>query len=318
MNILLSSIGRRVGLLRCFEEALGRLGLPGAAGGFDAAAHAPAAYAAACFDRVPRLDHPRFEAALRDVIARRGADLIVPTIDTELCFYAQRRRALGATVAVSEPESIRLTADKMVTHRWLVEQGFPTVRQATSAAAALQLELPVIVKPPRGSASQGVRRIETRSELGATFEASPELIAEEVAPGREYTVNAYVNRAGACVAAIPHRRVAVRGGEVSKAVTERHEGLQDVARRIVEALPGAWGALNVQAFVDGDEIRVIEINARFGGGYPLADRAGGRFAEWLLRETRGEDPPRRVEDWRAGLAMLRYDEAVFVDSEGVL
>jgi carbamoyl-phosphate synthase large subunit len=56
--------------------------------------------------------------------------------------------------------------------------------------------------------------------------------------------------------------------------------------------------------------KVFEINARFGGGYPLADHAGGKFAKWLLAEVSGlqSDPN---NDWRDGVEMMRYDSAIY-------
>ena len=58
--------------------------------------------------------------------------------------------------------------------------------------------------------------------------------------------------------------------------------------------------------------QIIEINARFGGGYPLADRAGGTFARWLLEEC-ADLPSSAHNEWREGVTMLRYDAAVFGD-----
>jgi carbamoyl-phosphate synthase large subunit len=63
-------------------------------------------------------------------------------------------------------------------------------------------------------------------------------------------------------------------------------------------------------------IRIIELNARFGGGYPLAHHAGGRFTDWLLDEQEGTSPS-YFGDWTDDLAMLRYDEAVFVSGSRV-
>jgi carbamoyl-phosphate synthase large subunit len=104
----------------------------------------------------------------------------------------------------------------------------------------------------------------------------------------------------------------VRGGEVSKGITVKHRGLMDLARSVAEALPGAYGPLNIQCFMDDSgAIRIIEMNARFGGGYPLAHRAGARFTDWLLDELEGKRL-RYYDDWADDLAMLRYDEAVFV------
>lgn len=56
--------------------------------------------------------------------------------------------------------------------------------------------------------------------------------------------------------------------------------------------------------------QVIEINARFGGGYPLAHEAGAHFADWLLQEQAGM-ALQANDDWREGVTMLRYDDAVF-------
>ena len=86
----------------------------------------------------------------------------------------------------------------------------------------------------------------------------------------------------------------------------------ELARNIVENLPGAYGALNVQCFSTGDgELKIIEINARFGGGYPLAHHAGAPITRWLIEEILGREPQDRFDDWEDGLTMLRYDGAAF-------
>ena len=59
-----------------------------------------------------------------------------------------------------------------------------------------------------------------------------------------------------------------------------------------------------------------DCNARFGGGYPLAHRAGARFTDWLLDEMEGKRLS-SFDDWTDDLAMLRYDEAVFVPGSSI-
>jgi carbamoyl-phosphate synthase large subunit len=61
-------------------------------------------------------------------------------------------------------------------------------------------------------------------------------------------------------------------------------------------------------------MRVIEINPRFGGGFPLAWEAGARYSTWLIQDVIGRTPDVRT-DWKDDLVMLRYDEAVFVDGK---
>ena len=80
------------------------------------------------------------------------------------------------------------------------------------------------------------------------------------------------------------------------------------------ALPGPFGALTIQAFVDDatGELAIIELNARFGGGFPLSREAGADFPRWILEDLFGLPSTATADEWRDGLVMLRYDAAVFV------
>jgi carbamoyl-phosphate synthase large subunit len=84
------------------------------------------------------------------------------------------------------------------------------------------------------------------------------------------------------------------------------------AEKVGEALRGqAFGALCFQAMVNASgEATVFELNARFGGGYPLADHAGAHFAKWLMEAVLGL-PSSANNSWRDDVTMLRYDAAVF-------
>jgi len=56
--------------------------------------------------------------------------------------------------------------------------------------------------------------------------------------------------------------------------------------KVVKAIPGLFGAICFQAIVGADGPVVLEINARFGGGFPVTHRAGARFTQWLLNWLR--------------------------------
>jgi carbamoyl-phosphate synthase large subunit len=317
MNILVTSVGRRVGLLACLGTALETLGLHGLIHAADAQPDAAAARFADVFHLTPRADSPDYLACMLEICRKHRVRLVIPLLDVELPLYAAARGRFaeqGVTVAVSKPETVEIGADKRRTNAWLRQRGFPTVRQAAlgELGAGKHLHPPLIVKPARGSGSIGVRRIESWQQAAA-LDRDPSLIAEEIAPGLEYTVHGYVDRCGACRTVVPCRRLEVRAGEVSKGLTVKHAALIRLVRGVAEALPGAWGPLNVQCFVDrGDSIRVIEINPRLGGGYPLVDRAGARFMLWMIEEVLGRPLEAKADDWRDDLAMLRYDEAVYL------
>ena len=324
MNICLSSAGRRVALMGAFRDALSTLTLPGRVSAVDCSLASAAYHSADAAWTVPLCRDPEFIPRMLELCRHEAIQLVVPTIDTELPMYAKAREdfsARGVAVAVSRPEVIEISADKTGTHAWLVSHGFPTVRQASLAevlAAPDEWQFPLIVKPARGSAGIGVQRVDSREALSLCATDSRDMVVQELAPGAEYTTNCYVNRAGKCLCTVPHRRLEVRAGEISKGVTRKHPGLMDLARRIAETLPGAYGAITVQAFLaDDDTIRVIEINPRFGGGYPLSHAAGADFPRWLIQEALGQTVDTECTDWRDNLAMLRYDDAVFVDGREI-
>ena len=129
--------------------------------------------------------------------------------------------------------------------------------------------------------------------------------------GPENTVNCYVDQAGVLRAAVPHRRIEVRDGEVSKGVTERRPELTAIAHQIVKAIPGLRGPFCFQVILTQSGPKVFEINARFGGGYPLTHAAGATFTKWLIEEALNL-PCTANDTWQDGLLMLRHDMSVFI------
>ncbi len=319
-TVVISSAGRRVGLVGCFREAMGSAGRIGA---IDSSPFSPAACLADSAWRVPNCRSAEFLPYVLDLCRREAVSLLVPTIDTELAAYASARprfEAVGTSIYISNPKVVAIAADKVATHEWLVQHGFPTVRQGLPVevlGAKKSWSLPLIAKPRDGSASIGVQLVRCWAALDVLAETEDHnYIVEEIAPGSEFTINVYVNREGECVCAVPHRRLEVRAGEVSKGVTVKDRRLMSLGQQIAEGLPGARGPLNIQCFMsDSGKVNVIEVNPRFGGGYPLAHNSGARFTHWMIEELDGQ----RVEHfdaWQDGLAMLRYDEAVYAPMSG--
>lgn len=312
VRVLISSAGRRGALVGCFRQA-------GAAQvhGCDLAPDLSAAcHLADHAHAVPRVTDPGYGAAIARIVSDHGIGLIVPTIDPELAALAEIAPVLedlGARVHVSPPGVIAVVRDKMRTMEVLGAAGGPvppTCREADLRADPGRLGWPVFGKPSGGSASRGLGQYGGPGDLPPGF-AEP-MIFQPVLEGPEYTVNIFVDAGGVLRCVIPHRRLQIRAGEVEKGVCERRADLAQIAHGITRALPDLRGVACFQVI---DDARfgpvVIEINARFGGGYPLAHHAGARFADWLLAEAAGQ-PSGAHDDWREGAMMLRYDEAVFV------
>jgi carbamoyl-phosphate synthase large subunit len=83
-------------------------------------------------------------------------------------------------------------------------------------------------------------------------------------------------------------------------------------------VPGARGCITLQLFRHREraEYYGIEINARFGGGYPLTQSSGANFPRWIVHEYFLGERPESFDGWEENLLMLRYDEEVFVRNHG--
>ncbi|NWK98775.1 hypothetical protein DM806_24555 [Sphingobium lactosutens] len=315
LTMLICSAGRRVELLIAFRRAAGHLGVDLQIIACDIQPEWSAAcrFADKSF-RVPRADDPDYVPAIEAICRDNGVGLVVPTIDTELQPLADARdrlATLGVWVSVSDPALVAICRDKLLTARFLTEHGIPVPR--TTAWEDIDPAAwtgPAIVKPRGGSAGRSILKIDTIDKLPASV---PEpMIVQELLLGEEWTVNLYFDGKGLLHSVVPHHRVQVRAGEVEKGVTGRPIQLLDMAEKLAAALPGARGALCYQAIIAADgTAKLFEINARFGGGYPLAESAGASFAQWLIEE-RLSLPSSASNDWTTGVMMLRYDAAIFV------
>lgn len=313
-HVLLLSPGAKVGLTRAWADAVknrqGRLTA------WEADSYAPAARFCQSVVAGGPLENPASFDRFQQWCRQEKPDLVVPTRHgdlTALAEIASHLRENGTTAAISTAACVALCCDKIATHAWLARSGHPMPEQTTVAARAassLRDVFPVVAKDPRGSGSAGVRWCRNMNDLAGL---SGDWLLQSIAPGVEFTVNTYLDRNGRSVCAIPHERLLVHEGEVVRARTVRNPVLMKLARQIAESLPGARGPLNIQIFWDDATARatVIEINPRFGGGYPLAHHAGGKFVDWLLQEHLDGEAPVDLDSWEENLLMVRYRDAVF-------
>lgn len=317
VRLLLTSAGRRVELLNCFRASAAQLGVQLTVLACDLNPDLSAACTLADHSfTVPRADDPAYEHAVLDLCRQEGVSLLIPTIDPELEPLSRLKptfAAAGTRLVIGSSELIEIARDKAATADFLADHGIPSPRTAAlTEAAEMPWRFPVFVKPRHGSASRGIRIVQDAAALQMVTEEEP-LIVQERLTGPEYTVNMYFDSAGELRCAIPHVRLQVRAGEVEKGRTCRVPELEDLARKLAGALPAPQGPMCFQAMADANgRAALFEINARFGGGYPLAHQAGAMFSRWILEEHLGL-PSTANNDWREGVSMLRYDAAIFLE-----
>lgn len=319
-HVLVTCAGRRVSLVRAFVEAAHERGLEVLAADPDPLA--PALIDVARAIRVPPLDDPDYVPMLLSTVREHGVGLVVPTIDTELPLLARHADALsdaGAIALVSAPGFVEICNDKALTaeafaahdvdvpRSWLLDDlvdGVPTA-----------VPDDVVIKPRNGSSSKDVHMVR-REQVRQTAAVVPHPIVQERLTGPEVTVDALLDLEGRPVHYVPRTRLKTLGGESIQGVTLPPDELGPWIERVLAACSelGARGPVTLQFFRTERGPVLIEVNPRFGGGFPLTRAAGGDYPAWLLDELAGRPCGPRLGEYRAGLYMTRYMVEHFTDA----
>ncbi len=317
-RLLMTCIGRRVELLNAFRRAADALGINLEVHGTDINKLSPAIHLVDKPHFVDRISSGCYIEQLLNVVRKHKIDLLIPLIDTELALLADATVAFdhaGCVALVSSPSVIETCSDKLATYRVLSDAGIDTPVTWTWREA-LRLKhptFPMFLKPRAGSAGMGNYVVRTPAELKTFGRRVPDAIVQEFVDGDEHTLDVYTGFDGQPRCVVPRKRLEVRTGEVSKGIIVKDEKIMAIGRRVAEVLGECRGVVTVQCMrTKRGRIRVIEINPRLGGGAPLAIHAGADFPKWIMMELCGMKPRIRWAGFRDDIAMLRYDESVFV------
>ena len=222
----------------------------------------------------------------------------MPTIDTELLKLAEARdrfEAEGIHIVISDAKLITLCRDKRLTAGLFAQYGIrsPEIYERDS------LVFPCFAKPYDGSRAIGAKKINTPADLTADITEDPKIMFAQYIDIEnafsEFTVDMYYDR------------------EVSKGATRRNALYEELVEKMA-VLEGARGCITAQFFVSKTDNTTygVEINPRFGGGFPLTYAAGGNYPGWLIQEYIGGQDIPFSDDWENNLIMLRYDAKVLV------
>ena len=317
MNILISSAGRRVSLIRAFQTEVKKRYPMAKVFASDAQPELSAAcHVADGYFRVPVLNSPDYFEVLVNECESRSIGLIIPTIDTELLPLAQNREMLkkrGITPLVASIDFVSKCRDKREIHKFFEDHGVSVAKEYSKK----DFVLPLFIKPIDGSRSVDTYLIRDKSELTDYHFENDKLMFLQYLDHNlyeEFTCDLYYAKDNRLKCAVPRKRIEVRDGEVYKALTVDNSLIPYIKEHL-SYVDGAVGCLTAQFFKHKEEEKVyaIEINPRFGGGYPLSYLAGANYPQWIVQEyISGERIEEKFDAWEKDLLMIRYDDEILV------
>lgn len=310
MNILFTCAGRRTYLLKYFKENM----LPeDKVVATDMQLTAPALQVADVKLQVPAVYANDYIDRTLALCKEQKIDALISLNDLELPILAEQKNkfeALGVKVIVSDPEVIEIAFDKYKTAQWVESLGlkapqtFIRLDEAKAALVSGDISFPLFLKPRWGSGSIGLETVEDMEELDivygllfkkikktilATASVGNEYIMiQEKLTGNEYGLDIMNDLEGNNVAVSVKQKLAMRAGETDKAITVDLPVVREMGATIGRNLKHI-GNLDVDIMqrANGDYC-VLELNPRFGGGYPFSYEAGANMPLAILKWLRGE------------------------------
>ena len=337
MNVLLTCAGRRNYLVDCFRAALDGRGQVYAA---DSSRDAPALHEADRAFVSPPVSHPEYIKHMLGLCRENQVGLLVPLNDLELPLLARHRerfRDQGTVAVVSSSAVIDICFDKWATGHFLKCCGlaypttYLTLQEAQAGLDRREVALPLVIKPRWGTNSIGVMHVEHVDDLAPTYhlikqqvgrsnlaEASAQnmeraILIQERIFGQEYGLDVLNNLNGQYVATLARCKLSMRAGETDRAVTVESNEFDRVGAVIGQQLSHE-GNLDCDVFLAKDRMYVLELNPRFGGGYPFCHAAGANLPAALIAWAFGEAPDPRWLRIRPGIRAAKCDRLVVLGS----
>lgn len=309
MNILFTCAGRRTYLLKYFKENMGDGDKVVAT---DMQLSAPALQVADVKLQVPAVYDPKYVDITLHICKEQKIDALLSLNDLELPILAENKAKFEAEdvkVIVSDPAVIDIAFDKYKTAQWVESLGLKSpktyvrLEDAKHALETGELHFPLFMKPRWGSGSIGLASIADMEELDiyyhllmkqvkktilATASVGDEYIMiQEKLTGNEFGLDVMNDLGGNNVAVSVKQKLAMRAGETDKAVTVDLPEVREIGHKIGTALKHI-GNLDVDVMQnEKGEYCVLELNPRFGGGFPFSYEAGVNLPKAIIEWVKG-------------------------------
>jgi carbamoyl-phosphate synthase large subunit len=333
-NILISSAGRRNYLVRWFREALASNAVEGRIIVADADPQAPSQIETDLFISLPSIASDEYLPALLKLCDTYQVTFALSVNDFELSAWSRLDRSeflnLGTQLICLREEAQSLAEDKYTMASSLGKQDIlipPTYLGGDvlrSRDLRDRLGESIVIKNRYGSGSSGLifsaqatldrdlnrAASSVRDLLGALIPnreiALQSLAVQPAIPGIEYGMDVVSDFAEQFAAVLVRRKIRMRGGETDQASSEPAERFNAIGAKIAAAVPHI-GLIDTDVIEDPDgRLWLIDINPRFGGGYPFSHLAGADAPSAYVRWSRGLDSAASLLGYKTDVVAAKY------------
>lgn len=323
MNVLLTSVGRRAYMVKYFKEALGEDGSVHVCNSDDksiAFKYADKTVVA------PLIYDENYIPFLLNYCIDNQINILISLFDIDLLMIAKHKKQfeeIGTKVIVSDCRVVEICNDKWKTYRFLNENGFHApasflnMSEVISKVALGKLEYPIVVKPRYGCGSISVSLAYDEEDLRYLTKKANEditnsylkyesavtddkVIYQECLRGQEYGADIINDLNGETQNVIIRKKLAMRSGETDIAELVEEPIIHKELERLGN-ITGHIANMDCDVFLIDGVPYILEMNARFGGGYPFSHMGGCNLPKAIIEWVKGKKVNRDLLSSRTGV-----------------
>jgi predicted ATP-grasp superfamily ATP-dependent carboligase len=289
-------------------RSLGGLGVEvivGSDTGFGRAGYSRYAVRRFCYPS-PHVEFRAAHEAILDRVCKWRPDVLFPVYDegwAVVYSYMEEYKRNTALVPCPSPDLAARVTDKgdLASLAQRYDVPIPATYQAEGREHALSqadsFRYPVLLKPRRGVAGTGIRRIGSPSELAVALqEGTPVPLIQEFIEGEDLELTILCNHGTAVAGSVylSLRNAPLPYGPPVACRTKRDDGLMQTGRRFLEKL-GYHGVAHLDFRRDRKDgvAKLLDFNARLAGTYDISSCSGVDFARLLWQLAIGDNPAPR-------------------------
>ena len=323
MNILLTSVGRRAYIVKYFKEILKDCGKIHAGNSDDKTV---AFHYADHHVITPLIYDEKYIPFLLEYCKNNSIDALISLFDIDLYILAKNKEEfekIGTKVVVSDPKFIEICNDKVKTYRFLEKHGFKTPKTYTDIEEVKReihsgnLFYPLVVKPRFGCGSIAVSIAENESDLDYLYKkttreversylkyesanTTEKAVIQECISGQEYGADIINDLHGNNRSIVVRKKIAMRSGETDIATLVDNTVIKNELKKLGE-LTRHIANLDCDIFLTDNKPYILEMNARFGGGYPFSHMGGCNLPLAIVEWLKGNDVSDDVLNAESGI-----------------
>ena len=311
MNILITSAGRRSYIVKYFKDALNGDGFVHASNSSELSVAFQYADKSVI---TPLIYSDAYIPFLLDYCKKNNISALLSLFDIDLLVLAKNKKKfeeIGVRLIVSNEELIEICNDKWKTYLFLKQNDFLVpktylnINDVVNALANGEIKFPIVIKPRFGCGSISINVAKNEKELFCfakktecdildsylkyeSIVTKEMVLFQECLLGQEYGADIINDLNAINRSIVIRKKIAMRSGETDIAELVDNKAIEDELRRLAK-ITKHIGNMDCDIFFCDNKPYILEMNARFGGGYPFSHAGGCDLPFALIKWLEGKD-----------------------------